>query len=1065
MSKIHFNNFNKVENPTLVLQDKSGNTYGSIIDYNNLTYKNCFNSPNELSFTVYKSDHMSKEQKYIWDNIKNMRIIYIPEYDEKFEISIQDSVSDKTTRAVTGTALAEAELSQIKLRNIEINTELDIKNDKYDTNFRSVFYRDIDDVTNPKYLDIWNSDKKYSVYNNDGTINAGETLELRKEILRTSSVLHRLTEKAINYTIGHVDESLKTLDWIKTFSISDTYLYDELTGEIAKEYGVLFKFDSINRTINAYDLFNTCNECGYRGDFSGSCPKCGKSNYSGQYGMETPVLISADNLATEITKSGDISTVKTYFKIEGGDDLINAAVAAVNPTGNQYIFYFPDYMLNELPDGMKNRLAAYLTLQDEYENRINYLTEDGFCLSPANVKVYNDIVEYLKNHYEKEIFLKLGEKSSEYDTFEYNDMIGYSATSILYYSLIDIENILKVSLSPTPKDPENPTFEETFELINSLHSSVIAVSDLKNVLTASVTNAVESMIKATINTSVYKPELLNATYDNESHIWSGTVRLTNLLTTEDEKAETREQNYTFNITDDITEYTKQKIQKNKDRYDVEQICDLTSLEEETYNGQSITKDGVDYSNWYQWFEKQLEYYSVENLELIQQKFLSCKNILADLKDKLDKADTISIQDDDGNDIMMNPYEHYNSLYNKRIEYINIALSERSQQLSSLHSLYKYDDETNTSTGELVDIRKKVNQILNFEEYLKGNGRNENYWNMFCAYLREDTYSNSNYISTGLDNKYLIERAKELIDTAKREIQKSANIQYTIQSTMNNLFAIPDFEPIKEYFDVGNWIHVDVDDKIERLRLLSYQINVDSIQNIDVEFSTVVFSPICTSDLQSIFNSVSTISGSYDSVVRQVDQTVDTINKINHKLDNGIDASLTKIKNDSLIEDVIIDKDGILGRAYDDITKTYDSCQYRFVRNGLYLTNDNWKTIYSSIGKFNYIDGEESKTAYGVKADTIVGNLIFGNKLIIKNNDGSLKFDNSGLNVLGKNGNSVIINPNDDKVFRLNNGKDDVIYMGKDGQAYFSGVLTAEKGQIASYKIDGDTLSSENTIFD
>ena len=114
MSKIHFNNFNKVENTTLVLQDKSGNTYGSIIDYNNLTYKNCFNSPNELSFTVYKSDHMSKEQKYILDNIKKIRIIYI-------------------------------------------------HNNKYYTNFLSFFYHYIDDVTNRKYLDICNSHKKYSV--------------------------------------------------------------------------------------------------------------------------------------------------------------------------------------------------------------------------------------------------------------------------------------------------------------------------------------------------------------------------------------------------------------------------------------------------------------------------------------------------------------------------------------------------------------------------------------------------------------------------------------------------------------------------------------------------------------------------------------------------------------------------------------------------------------------------------------------------------------------------------------------------------------------------------------
>ena len=131
---------------------------------------------------------MSEQQKKIWDNLTDLKVVYIPEFKEKFEISVQKTISNTKTKAITGTALAEAELSQILLRNIEINTELDIENDKYDVNFRTVFYRDIDDINNEKYIEIWDSDKKYTVYDENGDVVPEKTVELRREILYSSSL-------------------------------------------------------------------------------------------------------------------------------------------------------------------------------------------------------------------------------------------------------------------------------------------------------------------------------------------------------------------------------------------------------------------------------------------------------------------------------------------------------------------------------------------------------------------------------------------------------------------------------------------------------------------------------------------------------------------------------------------------------------------------------------------------------------------------------------------------------------------------------------------------------------
>lgn len=1087
MSQIYFNKQNKIECPTLVLQNKSNHSYGAIVDYNRLIYKQSFNAPNEISFTVNKPKHMSEQQKKIWDNLTDLKVVYIPEFKEKFEISVQKTISNTKTKAITGTALAEAELSQILLRNIEINTELDIENDKYDVNFRTVFYRDIDDINNEKYIEIWDSDKKYTVYDENGDIDPEKTVELRRGILYSSSLLHRLLDKAVNYSIDYVDESLKNLNLIKSFSISNQYIYNELVGEISEEYGVLFKFDSINKTVSAYDLYNTCYNCGYRDDFSEECPKCGSKNFGGQYGISTPILVSAENLATQLTKTGDSGSVKTYFKVEGGDDLINSVIAAINPTGNAYIFYLPDYMLEEMPQGMRDRLDSYNQLKNKFVNDINYLEEDGVSLSSENVDNYNTIVRWLADYDPDDEFSLIGSQPVGESDYEYNTMIGYDSTTKLYYDLVDLESVLKTSLMPTSKMDKQTMAEafnlltEAFHPIDESEKVTVAVSNLKSVGKTSVDNAVIGVVEVVIDTALFDSEVISSTYTYDTSTntatWTGTIRLTNKETLEDEKPETMERSYTLDITDDILEYTKQKIKKNMARTDINEIQDLTSLEEKTYSGEPVMINEQLWDTWLDWFANELKYYSADNLEQLITEFEACRSVIAELQQDLDED-----CETDGSGHLIGyekkPSDHFYGIYTSRLELIKEALAEKEGMLNQLYKLYQYDSSTNYSTGEISVIRRKVNSLLDFQKFMEGTGNEKNYWTTFCSYLREDTYTNENYISTDLSNRQLIDRANELMEVAYGEIQKSAYNQYTISSTINNLFALKEFQPFRDYFDVGNWIRVDVDDEIHKLRLLSYQINFDELQEIDVEFSSVIHSPSYISDIKSVFNSVSNISSSYDAVTKQVNMTSELLDDISGRLENGLDSSTTKIVNDGLVEDIIIDKNGILGRAYDDITGEYDNCQYKFIRNCLYMTKDSWKSIYNAIGRFRYNTGEKDddgnaiyETAYGIKADTIVGDLIFGKQLVIRNEGNSFKVGENGLFIEDtQHRSAVTINPNDEegKLFRVSSGYDsstdkykkDVMYIDGSGNGYFTGEIKSQSGNIGGWEIDQHSIFSK-----
>ena len=1030
-----------LENPTLILENRNFDNYGNIINYTDFHYKDNFNSPNEISFTIHKLRDKSKN--ILWDKIKDLKVLYIPDYDERFEISVSDDINNTTTKSVTGLALAESELSQILLRNIEINTDIDFENSLYDANFPTVFCRDIENVDT--YNDIWESDEKYTVYNDDGTVDTVATLELRKNILRRSSLLHRITEKASNYTISYVDQTLLDCNWIRSFSINGEYIYDVLTGDIASEFGVLFQFDSNNRTISAYDLYNTCEDCGHRGDYENICPKCGSTNLYGQYGEDTTVFVSSDALASQLSKTGNPSGVKTCFYIEAGDDLMTAAVAALNPSGSSYIYNFSEDMLNEMPEGMVARIEDY---QSDYDY---YMNEKEYTLTQEYVDDYNEIVTWLKTYYDQ----------TEYPTIT-NPLVGYTATAELYYNLIDIESVLQTSLLPTITI-QNPTLEESLDLIGDMlkyetesgviAEGTIAVSNPESCMPPSPApdNAVLNMVKATINTSLYKPEIVESTYGMYEGLykWIGTIRLTSLEVGEGEIPETGSREYTFTVSGDVDTYLKQQIKKNMARVDITEILDLTSLDEKTSTDE-----------WMEWFTEELHYYSADALEQLQIEFRTCQQVIMDLQEKLDKESSLDT-------IFGDPSKHYYDIYTERLELIDAELEKRNADIGKLYRLYEYNYQTNFADGEIVRLRTEVNNALNFQKYMEGNEGETNYWPTFCGYIREDTYTNENYISDGLNNTEIIERAKELLEAAQQEILKSSNNQYTINTTLNNLLAIPKFAPLVDHFKVGNWIRIEFENEIYKLRLLSYQINYDDLANLDVEFSTVIYSSITSSDIRSILDSARKISGSYNSVVKQMNKTTETANNTADNVDDGIDSTNTPITNDSLTQDIKIDKNGILGRAYDDIEDKYDDCQFLFVHNRLVMTNDNWKSIYTSLGKFTYEDEGEEKTAYGLLADTIVGNFILGKQLSIKNDNGTLIFDNDGLHVENTEKTVCVeIDPNAENVFQISTGYDEgtekytknIMYVDSNGNGHFDGEIESESGTIGGWQINSDNIS-------
>lgn len=314
MLHLNFDVTKNVEDFTYVLSTRNFTHLGQLNTVLNAIYKRNLNAANEISFDLYQEwDGIAC---YVWNLVVDLKLLYIPELDEYFEIAVTMDETISDVKHVSGISLCESELGQIMLYDIEINTEADILREDYL--------------------------KPTTFYNEEEPEN---------------SLLNRILEKAPHYKIGHVDNSLKKIQ--RTFQFNNQSIYDTLVGDIAQEIDCLFLFDSATRTINAYDLETYCSKCEERGDFMTECPECHSTNLIPGYGEDTTIFISRENLAGQITIDVDKDAVKNCFRLVAGDGLMTSTVRNCLPNGSQYITLFTEPQLEDMSKALVSRLQEY----------------------------------------------------------------------------------------------------------------------------------------------------------------------------------------------------------------------------------------------------------------------------------------------------------------------------------------------------------------------------------------------------------------------------------------------------------------------------------------------------------------------------------------------------------------------------------------------------------------------------------------------------------------------------------------------------------------------------------
>lgn len=109
----------------------------------------------------------------------------------------------------------------------------------------------------------------------------------------SKSLLHLVLEKCPDWSIGHIDNELYTMQ--RCFEISRQDVYSFLMTDVSKAFECIFIFDTINHLIHVYQEKNI--------------------------GEDTNIHISYSNLAKNVNISSSTDDIKTCLKVTGADDL------------------------------------------------------------------------------------------------------------------------------------------------------------------------------------------------------------------------------------------------------------------------------------------------------------------------------------------------------------------------------------------------------------------------------------------------------------------------------------------------------------------------------------------------------------------------------------------------------------------------------------------------------------------------------------------------------------------------------------------------------------------------
>lgn len=300
--------------------------------------------------------------------------------------------------------------------------------------------------------------------------------------------------------------------------------------------------------------------------------------------------------------------------------------------------------------------------------------------------------------------------------------------------------------------------------------------------------------------------------------------------------------------------------------------------------------------------------------------------------------------------------------------------------------------------ESYEKRRETYQKLNAnisDSLLMTNNFTEKQLVRLNAFLREDELHLDEIIQTSIDNLSSSFKIKQdAMETGRLELKKLCQPQLQFSMEMANIYAIPEFEPIIDHFQLGRIVRVELrKGYVKQSRLLEVDINFENLSDFSCEFGELTSlrtqSDIHADLLKNAIQAGKSVATNSSYWSKGADAATST----DLKIQQGLLDALTQIKAIDGTQGIVIDKYGIkLQKILDD--GSIDPHQVWMVNNQILFSDDGFKTSRSALGEVT-IDGS---TYYGLIAEMVLSGYIEGSKIvggtiqIGEQSDGSYAFE-------------------------------------------------------------------------
>ena len=334
------------------------------------------------------------------------------------------------------------------------------------------------------------------------------------------------------------------------------------------------------------------------------------------------------------------------------------------------------------------------------------------------------------------------------------------------------------------------------------------------------------------------------------------------------------------------------------------------------------------------------------------------------------------------------------------EWINL----RESLVSSLNSTNSsLEANINSVSASLDNISSRLNILAYFAStpallrelncyWIEGDYTNDN-----IAVLEETTPEEE------------IDLSNELLDAGYIELSKVCQPRFSFSLDSVDATKQYEFRDQMRLLELGKIITIEKEEGLWYYpALLEISLNLDNSEEFSMTFANAMRLDdwgYTYADLISDASSTSRkVSANWQDILAYSKERAEISSLIKDPLDTTLRASFANMVN----QEFTVDKNGILGRKkVSETSDEFEDEQVRLINNLLIFTDDNWETAKTALGKIYYTDDDGNQvTSYGLIAETIIGSLIMGERLKIKNTNSTVEIGGEGITIKKSDGTIV-----------------------------------------------------------